>query len=124
MMKSYKNIAEYIKSFPKDVQNDLMLLRSTIKKLVPKGEEAIRYGMPTIRLNNKNLLHFAAHEKHIGFYPTPGPIVAFKKELTKYKTSKGAIQFPLGKSLPTALVSKIIKYRLGENTEKVAKKSK
>ena len=111
-MKNFKNINEYIKSFPKSVQKDLVLLRNTIKKLVPKGEEAIRYGMPTIRLNDKNLLHFAAYEKHIGFYPTPSPITIFKKELEKYKTSKGAIQFPIGKPLPMILISKIIKSRV------------
>jgi uncharacterized protein YdhG (YjbR/CyaY superfamily) len=110
-MKNFKNIDEYIKSFPKEVQKDLILLRATIKKLVPKGEDAIRYGMPTIRLNDKNFLHFAAYEKHIGFYPTPGPIEFFKKELAKYKTSKGAIQFPLGVHLPVSLITKIIKYR-------------
>ena len=120
MMKNYKNINEYIKSFPKDVQKDLVLLRNTIKKLVPKGEEAIRYGMPTFRLNDKNLLHFAAYEKHIGFYPSPSPIVAFKKELAKYKTSKGAIQFPLDKPLPMPLIVKIIKYRIKESVNKMA----
>jgi len=113
-MKNFKNINEYIKSFPKEVQKDLILLRGTIKKLVPKGEETIRYGMPTFRLNNKNLLHFAAYEKHIGFYPTPGPITSFKEELSKYKTSKGAIQFPLGEPLPTPLIVKIIKFRIDE----------
>ncbi len=110
-MKNFKNIDEYIKSFPKEVQKDLILLRATIKKLIPKGEDAIRYGMPTIRLNDKNFLHFAAYGKHIGFYPTPGPIAAFKKELAKYKTSKGAIQFPIGTPLPMPLINKIIKYR-------------
>jgi uncharacterized protein YdhG (YjbR/CyaY superfamily) len=113
-MKNYKDIDEYIKDALTENKEKLVLLRNILKKMLPKAEEAIRYGMPTFRLNNKNLLHFAAYKKHIGFYPTPGPIKFFKKELAGYETSKGAIQFPLNKPLPMALIKKIIKFRIKE----------
>lgn len=113
-MKTYKTIDEYIKSFSKEEQENLKQMRALVLKLVPRGEEAIRYGMPTLRLNNKNLLHYASFKNHFGFYPAPSGIKVFQKELSKYKTSKGAIQFPIDKPLPKSLITKIVKFRVGE----------
>lgn len=117
-MKSYKTVNEYIKSFPKSEQEKLRQMRALVLKLVPSGEEAIRYGMPTFRLNNKNLLHYASFKNHFGFYPAPSGINAFQKELSKYVTSKGAIQFPLDKPLPVTLITKIVKFRIKEELSK------
>jgi len=69
------------------------------------------YGLPTFDLHKKHLVHFAAFKNHIGFFPTPPAIVFFAKELANYKTSKGAIQFPLTKPIPYALIKKIVKWR-------------
>ncbi len=113
-MKNYKNIDQYIKSFSKSEQEKLRQMRDLVLKLVPSGEEAIRYGMPTLRLNNKNLLHYATFKNHFGFYPAPSGIKAFQKELSKYVTSKGAIQFPIDKPLPINLIIKIVKFRVKE----------
>ncbi len=94
----------------------LQTMRALCKKLIPKGEEAIRYGMPTIRLCDTNLLHFATMKEHFGFYPAPSGVKAFESELKKQKISysKGCIRFPYTKDLPITLVSKIIKFRIKE----------
>ena len=113
-MKTVKNIDEYILSFPVDVQKKLRDIRNLVKKIIPQAEETIKYSMPTFVLNG-NLLHFAAFKNHIGLYPTPSAIIKFKKELSKYSTSKGAIQFPIDKPLPMNLINKIIKFRIAEN---------
>lgn len=97
-------------------------MQTTIGKAVPNATEAIKYAMPTFVLNG-NLVHFAAYQHHIGFYPAPSGIEAFKKELAAYKTSKGAIQFPLDKPLPLSLVTKIVKFRVKESQEKAQLKS-
>lgn len=122
-MKTYKDVDSYIDAFPKEVQVSLKLLRQTIKKLAPKAEEGISYGMPGYKLGGP-LVYFAAFKSHIGFYPTPTGVKAFQKELSKYKTSKGAVQFPLGEKVPIALVTKIVKFRLKQNAEKVKTKVK
>lgn len=109
----FKTIDEYHLSFPKNIRNILETLRKTIKQIAPKAQEVISYNMPTFKLN-KNLVHYAAYKEHIGFYPTPSPIKKFKDELVKYKTSKGAIQFPIDKPLPSALIKKMVKYRVME----------
>lgn len=115
-MKTYKSIDEYIKDVPKDFVLMTKEMYSLTKKLIPKGEEVIRYGMPTIQLNGKNFIHFAAMKKHLGFYPTPSGVTAFQNELEKKEIdfSKGCIRFPYDKPLPISLITKIIKFRLRE----------
>src|SRR5918993_77987 len=111
---SIETIDEYISGFPEDVQKLLHEMREIIHKAAPKAEEAIRYAMPTFT-HFGNLVHFAGYKNHIGFYPAPSGIETFKNELSIYKTSKGAIQFPIDKPLPAALITKIVKFRLKES---------
>src|SRR2546427_6435791 len=99
----FKTIDEYIKTFPEDVQTILEKMRQTIRKAAPEAEEAISYQIPTFKLNG-NLVHFAAFKKHIGFFPTARGVEAFKKELSRYKGSKGTVRFPLDEPVPYGLV--------------------
>ena len=112
-----ENIDDYIKAFPLEIQKKLEQIRSTIRQAAPDATEAIKYSMPTFVLNG-NLVHFAAFKNHIGFYPAPSGIIAFYKDISFYKSSKGAIQFPLDKPLPLDLVKKIVEYRVKENLNK------
>lgn len=118
---NFKTIDEYISAFPKDVREILEQIRQTIKKAAPKSVEVISYGMPAFK-QHKVLVYFAAGKNHIGFYPTPNPIKVFSKELESFKTSKGAIQFPLDKKIPLTLISKIVKYRVIEDLKANTKK--
>jgi uncharacterized protein YdhG (YjbR/CyaY superfamily) len=119
----FSSIDEYIAAFPEEIQKILEELRATIKSAAPGAEEKISYQMPTFTLKG-NLVHFAAHKKHIGFYPTPSGIQAFKKELSIYETSKGSIKFPIDKPLPLDLISKIVKFRVNENLKNAEEKLK
>jgi uncharacterized protein YdhG (YjbR/CyaY superfamily) len=113
----FKSIDEYIAAFPKDVQRLMEKLRTAIKEQAPQATEAISYQMPNFKLKG-NLVHFAAYKKHIGFYPTPSAIEAFKEKLSGYKTSKGAVQFPIDESLPIDLIKDMVRYRVKENLAK------
>jgi len=115
------SIDEYISSFPEEIQKLLQQVRATIKEAAPEAVEAIKYAMPTFVLNG-NLVHFAAFKHHIGFYPVPSGIEAFKKDLSVYKGAKGSVQFPLDKPMPLELITKIVKFRIEENTKKAKKK--
>jgi uncharacterized protein YdhG (YjbR/CyaY superfamily) len=115
------NIDEYIRLFPQTVQTILEKFRQTIRNAAPEAGETISYQMPTFRLNG-NLVHFAAYKNHIGFYPTPSGIEAFKDELARYETSKGAIKLPIHEELPWDLIRKIVEYRVTQNLEKKKKK--
>lgn len=119
-MNSYQSIDEYIASFPVDVQKRLQEIRAAIKSAAPNATEKISYQLPTFYLNG-NLVHFAAFKNHIGFYPTPSGIASFTKELAKYESAKGSVQFPLDQPLPLSLIKKIVKFRVGENLAKAQK---
>lgn len=117
MIGQYTTIDEYIASFPANIQSILQKMRQAIHEAAPEATEAISYRMPTFKLNG-NLVHFAAFKNHIGFYPSPSGIEQFKTELSPYKWSKGAVQFPLDKQLPLELVKKIVAFRVQEALQK------
>lgn len=116
-------IDEYIAGFPPDVQAILRKIRETIRKAAPEAQETIKYRMPTFTLNG-NLVHFAAFQRHIGFYPVPSGIEAFKEELSVYEQGRGSVQFPLDRPIPYGLISRIVKYRVKENRAKAGAKGK
>jgi uncharacterized protein YdhG (YjbR/CyaY superfamily) len=118
MNNQYSTIDEYIASFPPDVQQKLREMRTVIHKAAPGAEEAIRYGIPTFRLDGSNLVHFAAFKDHLSFFPTSSGVVKFMEELSSYKLSKGTIQFPLNGPLPYDLVERITRFRAGETRQK------
>ena len=117
-----ENVDEYIAGFPEHTQKLLTQIRKTIKKVIPKVEEVISYGMPAYKYNGV-LVYFGGYKNHIGFYPTALGIAKFKKELSVYKGAKGSVQFPLDEPLPISLITKIITFRAKENLSK-AKKNK
>lgn len=120
---SYKNVDEYIGNFPPETQIIMNQIRETIKKAAPLAEEIISYNMPAYSFKGI-LVYFAAYKQHIGFYPTGLGIAAFKDEITEFKSSKGAIQFPLNKPIPFDLIIRIVEYRLSQNLNKAALKTK
>ena len=116
------NVDEYIATFPEATQQLLRKLRKAIREAAPQAEEFISYQMPAYKQNGM-LVYFAGYANHIGFYPTSSGIRFFKKELAGYKTSKGAVQFPIDKSIPLSLVKKMVKFRVKENLEKAKLKA-
>ena len=107
------NIDDYIAGFPRNVQAILQQVRTVIRKAAPDAEEAIKYRMPTFVFYG-NLVHFAAFENHVGFYPTPSAIEAFKDELSGYESAKGSVQFPIDEPMPLRLIEKIVNFRVKE----------
>jgi uncharacterized protein YdhG (YjbR/CyaY superfamily) len=116
-MKKFVTVDEYLSAWPKEVRALLERLRTTIRQAAPQAKEVISYNMPAFKWNGM-LVWYAAFKRHIGFYPKASGIAAFKDELADYKTSKGAIQFPIEKGIPTNLVKKIVKLRMKENEQK------
>ncbi|WP_125568706.1 iron chaperone [Companilactobacillus insicii] len=106
-------IEKYIRNAPEDHQSQLNKMYKIIKNELPDATEKISYGMPTF-YKDENIVHFAGFKHHLGFYPTPNPIVHFSNELKEYKTSKGAIQFPYDQELPETLIKEIVLFRKNE----------
>jgi uncharacterized protein YdhG (YjbR/CyaY superfamily) len=108
---NYSTIDEYIASFPNDIQRILETVRETIHREAPLAQEKISYGMPAF-CQGKNLIYFAAMKHHIGLYPGSEAVAVFAPRLTEYKTSKGAIQFPLSAPVPYDLIAEITRFRV------------
>ena len=112
------SIDDYIAGFLPETQNALKEMRALIHAAAPTATETISYSMPTFDLNGRHLVHFAGFARHIGFYPIPSGIEAFKEELSRYKQGKGSVQFPLSEPLPVDLIRRIVEFRAAENAAK------
>ena len=110
-MDTYTNIDEYISNFPQDVQVALEKIRSIAKTHLPSGIEAIRYGIPTIQVKGKNIIHFAGYAGHIGVYPASDEVVDEIPKLKNYRTGKGTFQFNLDLPIPYDLIEKYVLYK-------------
>jgi uncharacterized protein YdhG (YjbR/CyaY superfamily) len=117
-----RSVEEYMSRFPVQSRAALRELRALIREAAPGAKERISYGMPAFALNGI-LVWFAAHRKHLGFYPKASGIAAFESQLAKYKVSKGTVQFPLGKPLPGRLIRRIVRFRAAENMRAAKKKT-
>jgi uncharacterized protein YdhG (YjbR/CyaY superfamily) len=115
------SIDEYIAQFPPETQKVLEELRALIKASASRATERISYAMPTFDLNGHHLVHFAGYKTHVGFYPVPSGIEAFKEELKPYKSGKGSAQFPLDQPLPKHLIRRIVAFRVAESTAKASR---
>jgi uncharacterized protein YdhG (YjbR/CyaY superfamily) len=113
------NIDAYIADHPADVQARLEAIRATIRRAAPQARERISYGIPTFSQCG-NVVHFAAYEHHIGFYPGASAVMRFARDLARYASAKGSVQFPLDRPVPLGLVARITRFRVAENVAKYA----
>jgi len=111
---------EYINAAPKEARKKLREMRACIRESAPGAKESLKWGMPAFSYR-RILVTFAAFKHHIGFYPTPSAVKAFAKDLSKYVTAKGSIQFPMEKPLPLPLIRQITAFRVRESIEEDGK---
>ena len=109
-----KTISEYIQAAPKEAREKLREMCTCIRAAAPGAKESLKWGMPAFSYR-RILVTFAAFKQHIGFYPTPSAVRAFAQNLSRFKTAKGSIQFPLEKPLPLPLIHKITVFRVLES---------
>jgi uncharacterized protein YdhG (YjbR/CyaY superfamily) len=114
-------VDEYIDGFPDDTKKVLRRIRRVVKKVIPKAEETISYGIPTFKLNDSYVVYFAGFKKHVSVYPTPAGSVAFEKNIAPYRSGKGTAQFELGKPIPEKLIIQIVKQNLKKNKARAKK---
>ena len=118
-------IDEYLANVKPDHRKTLQKLRQTIQTAVPSAEECISYGIPAFRLNQRVLVFFGAWANHCAFYPgSAATLKNFRNELGNFETSKGTIRFSQDKPLPVALVKKLVKARIAENTDRANKRKR
>ena len=107
------NIQDYLFSYSPAVRERLEQVRTCIKEIIPDAEEVFSYGVPAFKLK-KVVVMYAAHKEHIGFYPMPETIEAFKDKLTNYSCAEGTVRFPHNKELPLELIREMVRFRLSK----------
>jgi uncharacterized protein YdhG (YjbR/CyaY superfamily) len=121
--KKAKDIDGYISQFPADVRVKLEQVRTTIRRAAPDAKETISYLMPAFKLHGI-LVYFAAWKTHIGLYPPLSGDKALEKAVARYAGPKGNLQFPLDEPIPFALIEKIVKLRVKQDTARAAARRK
>ncbi|HEX5043021.1 MAG TPA: DUF1801 domain-containing protein [Candidatus Polarisedimenticolaceae bacterium] len=112
---SAKPIDAYLAKTPQPQRKTLSALRGTLRRLLPRAEEALSYGMPCFKVDGKGVAGFAAFKAHCTYFPMSGSVVGLlERDLARYKVSKGGVQFAADKPLPPALLKKLVKARLEE----------
>jgi len=106
-----ETVDTYLLEYPEETRLKLQQVRSCILDVVSDATETIKYGIPTFVYRNKNLVHFGGYKKHIGFYPSPKVLMHFERQIVGYKSSKGAVQFPLDTPMPLELIAEMTLYR-------------
>jgi len=112
-----QTIDEYLATAKPDQRRTLTKLRKTIRAVAPKAEECISYGIPAFRLNGSSLVFFGAWANHCSFYPgSSTTLKQFRADLKDFQITKGTIRFSPDNPLPRALVKKLVKARIAENS--------
>jgi uncharacterized protein YdhG (YjbR/CyaY superfamily) len=112
---SSDEIDQYLADLEEPKRSTLQRLRQTILEVVPEAEEGISYQVPAFRVDGKVIAGFAAFKNHLSYLPHSGSIFPLlRDEVASYKTSKGALQFPVDSPLPKSLVQRLIRVRIAQ----------
>lgn len=122
-MKNPETVSEYIANEPVAIRKVLRTMRALTRRAAPRATEKLAWGMPTLVLEG-NLLHFAAFKNHLSLFPGKAAMQTFQKDLHRFQTSKGTIQFPYDQAIPVALVTRIVKFCVKQNLADAAIQAK
>lgn len=120
----FETVEQYFASLPEGSQKTLSIVRKAIQSAVPKAEEVISYQIPAFKQDGYWVFYYSIYQHHFSLSCPPpfAPFVKFKKELSRYKSSKSAVQFPLDEPVPVELIQAMTKYQAAENKKRVGKK--
>jgi uncharacterized protein YdhG (YjbR/CyaY superfamily) len=109
-----KDVDEYVARVPEPARSALNKIREAIRSVVPAdASEIISYRIPAFK-HKKVLVWYAAFSDHCSLFPTAAVVAEFKDELKGFSASKGTVHFALDKPVPTALIKKMVKARVGQ----------
>ncbi len=110
---SKEQVDDYLASLEEPKRSTLGTVRRSILDVIPEAEQCISYGLPAFRVQGKVIAGFGAFKNHLSYLPHSGSVFSeLGDELSEFKTSSGALQFPVDRPLPSALVKKLVTIRL------------
>ena len=108
VMTASTSVDEYIASYPEQTQEVLREVRRRVNVLVPEATEAISYGIPTLKVDGRNLVHYAAFTRHLSVYPVMREDLAEVPAVEPYLSGRGTAKFPLG-DVPYAVIEDVVR---------------
>ena len=102
----------YLKNLPQDQRDELIRIRTLVKKCVPEAKESFSYGMPAFTYMGKPLLYFGAFKNHLSIFPTSNPISKLKEQLKDFTITKGSIHFTTEQQLPDSVIKQLLQLRV------------
>jgi uncharacterized protein YdhG (YjbR/CyaY superfamily) len=112
----FDTVQDYLESFPDDVSAVLRQVQDRIRAAAPGADEVISYGIPTMRLEGRNLVHFAGWKNHVSLYPVPDDVSTLAPEIDRYVAGRGTLKFPLAEPMPLELIEKVAHLLVAQNT--------
>ena len=112
---SSAEVDSYLADVAEPKRSTLQHLRRTILEVVPEAEEGISYGVPAFRLQGKVIAGFAAFTNHLSYLPHSGSVFPeLRDQLGSFRTSSGALRFPIDSPLPKPLVEDLVRVRIAQ----------
>ena len=108
-------VDDYLAGIPEVSRTALEGVRGVLRESVPDAVETISYGIPTVKLDGKMLLSYAAFAKHCSLFPASGQVMAaLGDELAPYFTEKATLRFAPAHPIPRDLLERIVAIRVAE----------
>ena len=112
----FDTVQEYLDSLPDEVAHVLRRVQDRIRAAAPGAEVVISYGIPTLRLEGRSLVHFAGWKKHVSIYPVPDDVSSLEPEIDRYVAGRGTLKLPLSEPMPLELIEKVAHLLVEQNT--------
>lgn len=113
-----QTVDEYIDGFTGQRRELLDQLRDLAHDAAPLASESIKWGSPAwVHPSGTILFMVSGHAKHANFAFTPSTREAFDAELADWATGKGTVKLPYGQPVPSALLRRMIAFRVREHED-------
>ncbi|MDT0380422.1 DUF1801 domain-containing protein [Streptomyces sp. DSM 42041] len=111
-------IDAYLEGFTGQARALLEQLRALAREAVPEADEAVKWRHPAwVHPSGTILFMISGHAQHANVAFTPSTREAFAAELTGFGTGKGTVRLPYGDPVPSALLRRMIAYRVREHED-------
>jgi uncharacterized protein YdhG (YjbR/CyaY superfamily) len=108
-------IDDYLADLSASQREGLTRLRALLHDMIPGAEETIKTRVPALRYKGKTVVGFGATAKHLALYVMFGDALrALEADLKDFDATSRVIRFSSSAPLPSALVRKIVRFRLAE----------
>lgn len=116
----FRTVDDYLASRSPEEREALLAIQAAILDAVPEAEAVISYQIPAYKADGW-LFYISAYANHYSLSCPPPFFEEHAKELSAWKVSKSAVQFPKDQPIPLALISDMAKARAKGNRERAGK---